>query len=162
MSAIESAARSARLPRVGEPLRERWDRKLRNAVFHADYAFDGGAVNLVSERERRTHDEFELLSARANASHDAVLLLRKLYIESYEEPKIISAHGWSPDPAEKAVVIVRAGHGAVGLKHAFTVSEISRGAIPWRLTVGYPDEIALLDADPELAMLPERSAVTHE
>jgi hypothetical protein len=134
--------------------------KLRNAIFHADYSFNAEGLNLVSEREVRSHDDIELLSALANASHDAVVLIRKLYIESYTEPKIISAHGWSPDPDEKAVVIVRAGHGAVGLKHAFTASEIGRGAIPWRMTVGYPDEIALLDADPELALLPERAAAT--
>ena len=158
LDTIEVAARKAGFPRVSVPLRERWDRGLRNAIFHADYAFGRGGVNLVSAQETRRFADVERICARANASHDALVLLGTMYLGSYDKPTTIPAHGYSPDPTEQAVVIVRAGHGAIGLKDAHTKQEIAAGAIPWRMTLAYPDEVALLDADPELALLPSRPA----
>src|SRR5439155_1338552 len=138
-------------------LAEIWDRQLRNAVFHADYALHGAEVRLPGVGEIRTGDQIEDVTGKASAYHDAVSGLRRCHLQSYSEPKRISAASFSPDPNEEAIVIVRKGAGAVGLKDAFTVSEIASGAIPFRLAKLFPDERKALDADPDLALLPERA-----
>lgn len=153
---IDAAAKRAGLADVGVPLREIWDRDLRNAVFHADYALYGGEVNLPKVGRSLGHEAVELLVGRADAYLGAIVTLRDVYIGDYNEPKLISARGFSADPDGKAWVIVRKGHGAVGLKHALSASEIAVGGIPWRLGVFTREELELLDADPTLAQLPAR------
>jgi hypothetical protein len=143
---------------VGELLRAIWDRQLRNAIFHADYALHGAEVRLPGIGETRTADEVELITANASAYHDAVVRLRRSYLRSYTEPTLISAASFSNDPKEQAVVIVRAGEGAIGLKDALTPAEIAAGRITFRIAKLYPDERELLDADPTLARLPARTA----
>lgn len=96
----------------------------------------------------------EQLAARTTAYHDTLGILRQTHIESYSEPTIISARGMSSDPNEKAVVIVREGYGAVGLKDAHGLEALAAGAIRWRFARIRPTEIALLDANPLLATLP--------
>jgi hypothetical protein len=51
---------------------------------------------------------------------------------------------------------VRAGEGAIGLKDALTAEERAAGGISFRYAKLYPDEKKLLDADPDLALLPAR------
>lgn len=143
---------------VGELLRAIWDRPLRNAIFHADYALHGAEVRLPEIGETRTGDEVECIAAHASAYHDAVVGLRRSYLGSYVEPKLISAASFAPDPKEQAVVIIRDGEGAIGLKDALTPAEIAAGRITFRIAKLYPDERVALDADPTLAQLPARIA----
>lgn len=140
---------------IAEPLRDIWDREVRNAIFHADYALHGVEVRLIGSQRNLGGDEVEALCARANAYHDALALLRRSHLESYTEPVTIPAQPFAPPPAQ-AVVIVREGEGAVGLKDGWTAAERASGAIPFRLVVASYAEIAMLDADPDLALLPER------
>lgn len=67
---------------------------------------------------------------------------------------MISAGGFAP--GEQAIVIVRRGYGAVGMKDAYTPAQLAQGAIPFRLGIFNEQERAMLAADPELAILPER------
>jgi hypothetical protein len=133
-----------------------WDRNLRNAIFHADYALHGAEVRLPAVGEVWTGDQIEGATGKASAYHDAVSGLRRFHRQSYSEPKRISAASFSPDPNEEAIVIVREGEGAVGLKDGFAVSEIAAGAIPFRLAKLFPDEREALDANHDLALLPAR------
>jgi hypothetical protein len=143
---------------MGELLRAIWDRQLRNAIFHADYAIHGAEVRLPGIGETRTWDAVEHITANASAYHDAIVGLRRSYLRSYTEPTLISAESFATDPAEQAVVIVRTGEGAIGLKDALTPVEIAAGRITFRIAKLYPDERELLDADPTLAHLPARTA----
>lgn len=52
MSWIEQRATNVGFPRVAEPFRSRWDRVLRNSIFHSDYALHGQEMRLVSAGER--------------------------------------------------------------------------------------------------------------
>jgi hypothetical protein len=54
------------------------------------------------------------------------------------------------------MVIVREEDGAVGLKDALTPAERAAGGVPFRYAQLFPDEIAMLEADPYLARLPAR------
>lgn len=152
---LEALARRAGLEGSIEPLREVYDRELRNAVFHADYALLGGKINLTSVGRSVEHHDFMTLLNRALAYHDAVEHLHNAHAASYSEPLAIPAHpGFAA--GEEAVVITRAGHGVVGLKHNLSGAQIAAGGIPWRLGIFTPKELAALDADPELAQLPAR------
>jgi hypothetical protein len=51
---IEQRAGRGGHPVVAQTFRDRWDRELRNAIFHSDYALHGGEVRLVSGRASRT------------------------------------------------------------------------------------------------------------
>jgi hypothetical protein len=155
---IASIARQAAdngLEDVALPLSEVWDREFRNAIFHADYALHGLEVRLTGTQRVLSGDEVELLSARAVAYHEALALLRRAHLESYRSPVVIPAQPFAPEP-EKAVVIVREGAGAVGLKDALTPEERAAGGIPFRMAIGTPEELALLDSDPDRAVLPAR------
>ena len=141
------------------PLQEIYDRRLRNAVFHADYTLHGGEVRLPAQGVTYNHEEVMRLINRALAYHDALSLLFRTAVSSYEGPAAIPVHpDFSADPDELATIIVREGHGVVGLKHSLTASEIAIGGIPWRVGIFTRDEVAALDADPELALLPARPA----
>jgi hypothetical protein len=64
-------------------------------------------------------------------------------------PKDFGGH-----PDEKAVTIVRKGHGLVGIKDNWTMEQLKRGYIPFRIGIFYPYEEKLLSKDPLLATLP--------
>jgi hypothetical protein len=140
------------------PLPEVYDRRLRNAVFHADYTLHGGEVRLPAEGVTYSHHRVMQLINRALAYHDSLSLHFRRSVSSYEAPTAIPVHpGFSADPTERATVLVREGHGVVGLKHSLTAAEIAAGGIPWRVGIFTPGEAAALDADPELALLPPRA-----
>lgn len=131
-----------------------WHRQLRNGVFHADYTIHGSEIRLVGGGEVLSLEEFAALSGRAHAYHDAMIGLRRYYRRLYTEPKIVPAGPISP--GENLTIIVREGHGAVGIKDALTPAERAAGGIPFRYARLFPDEMALIEADPELALLPAR------
>jgi hypothetical protein len=59
------------------------------------------------------------------AYFEALKLLRHFYISSYTEPKAIPIDPrTTPPPNEHAIVMVREGHGAIGLKHAWTAEQL--------------------------------------
>lgn len=151
---LKQAAGTVGFDDLGVPYDEVWDRPLRNAVFHADYALHGGEVRLPGHWETRSHEQIEQVVARGNAYHDALAILRRAHRESYTEPKVIPAPAMSPDPDAKATVIVRDGDGLAGLKDAYSSEELARGAIRWRMALLLPGERALLDAEPLLGRLP--------
>lgn len=83
--------------------------------------------------------------------------VRRFHLESYAEPKRVWAGLISSaDPEEELVVIVREGDGAVGIKDTLSAEERAAGGISFRYARLYPDEMEMLDADPELAKLPAR------
>ncbi len=154
IAALENAAAELSLGNAIIPLREIWDRDLRNAVFHADYTLYGDAVRIPRLNKEYTSEEIDRLVVRALCAHQALESLRTLSIGDYEDPTTISAGEFAP--GEQAIVIVRRGHGAVGVKDAYSRDQLAQGAIPFRLGVFTNAEQALLEADPELAVLPER------
>jgi hypothetical protein len=69
---------------------------------------------------------------RALAFHDAVVGIDSIYRASFDEPRLIPVHPeFAKWPDEKAWVIVREGHGAIGLRDALTPAERKTGKIPW-------------------------------
>jgi hypothetical protein len=150
---IERAAIRAGIPEVVTPLKEIWDQNLRNAISHSDYILHGSDV--LTRGRKYTHEEIMTVVTRAFVYHQALSILYKAHIESYDQPKTITVHpAFSKKRGEKAVVIVREGHGAAGLKAALTKEEIARGEISWRLGRFTSKEIDILNSNPTLALLP--------
>jgi hypothetical protein len=154
---IGEAAATAGIPNVVTPMQEAWDREFRNAIFHADYGV--GPEGVFFDRggfpQRMPYDEVMVRVNRALAYHEALRALHRSHICSYTEPVVIpsdprTTHG----VVEPAVVIVRQGHGAVGIQALSTPEEIAAGKIHWRLGRFRYDEVPLLDADRTLALLP--------
>ena len=157
MAELERLAEAAGMMVVLEPIREIWDRELRNAVFHADYTIHGSETRIPAKGKTYTHDEVQTLVNRALAYHEALAILRRAYRAAYTEPTLVRIRARDErDTGQSAVVMVRDGVGAIGLKHPYTAEEVAAGAIAWHLALLYPDEAAALRADPTLAHFPAR------
>lgn len=88
----------------------------------------------------------------ANASHDALVQIRRAFIESFTTPAVIPTGQFSADPDDQALVVIREGVGLVGMRSAPTGDP---SQILWRITRGTtPEDNRLLDDDPSLAVLP--------
>lgn len=160
---LERQATDAEMRDVVIPMKESWDRDFRNAIFHADYSLHGSEVRTIRPSKRYEHDEVMTLVNRALAYHEAMSLLRKLHIESYQEPTIIPCDPeFSRSPTESAVVIVRRGYGATGLKDSWSPDQLRKGHIPYRLGRFTREEMKMLDANKGLALLPPRAAEPKE
>jgi hypothetical protein len=153
---LEEAAVRISMPTVVIPLKEIWDRELRNAIFHADYVLHGSSIRIVRPSYRTySGEEFMALLNKAFAYHDALAKLYKTNMASYREPKVIPVHPeFSPDPAERAIVIVRDNYGFIGMKDAWDHEELRAGKIPFRIGTFFPDELRMHSEDPTLAILP--------
>lgn len=141
---------------AGHLLNAVWHRQLRNAVFHADYTLHGSEIRLIGDGDALSLEEFAELGGRAHAYHDSMIGLRNYYRGLYTEPKQVPAGPISGVPDEDLIIIVREGEGAVGLKESLTPSERANGGIRFRYAKLFPDEVELLEADPDLATLPAR------
>jgi hypothetical protein len=155
--AIDEAAAAAGVQQVTNPLHEVYDRPLRNAVFHADYSLHGGEVRLPRDATRYTHEQIMERVNQALAYFDALTILFDTQIRSYDTPRRIPVSPtFAQGAREDATVISRRGHGLVGLKHSLTDAELNAGGITWRIGIFTGGEIARLNADQQLALLPER------
>jgi hypothetical protein len=104
------------------------------------------------------HQKILTLVNRALAYFDALKFLRSQCIKSYTQPKTISMHPENAAfPNEQAIVMVREGHGAIGLKHAWTPEELKRGHIPWSYGRFTLEEMLQRGADPERAFFPAKN-----
>jgi hypothetical protein len=129
---IEKAAQEAELCDLAIPLRQIWDRTLRNAIFHSDYAIHGWEITVRNPQRVFSHDQIMTYLNRALAFHDAVVCMDSIYRASFDRPRLIAVHPeFAKWPDEKAWVIVREDYGAIGLRDALTPTERREGKIPW-------------------------------
>ena len=157
---LREAAQAAGMPDVVAPMREIWDRDLRNAIFHADYSVYGGEVRFrkAGMLSAYVHDQIMVLVNQALAYFMALRWLRSHHIGSYTEPKEIPVHPLcAAAPNEHAVVMVREGHGVIGLKSAWTARELAFGHVGWRVGRFSMDELLLAGLEPMRASFPARA-----
>jgi hypothetical protein len=163
---IESAANASGFPALAAPFRERWDRRLRNAIFHADYSLHGSEVRIRNPVRRYTGDEFLLLLNRAAACHDAIRHLHRAHAASYSEPVLVTVPPeFSRDPEVLGQVIVRQGEGLAAIRAAWMTEPRGPGQrIHWHLGRFLPGERELLEQDPSRLILPAhtRRSESHQ
>jgi hypothetical protein len=141
------------------PLREVWDRVLRNASFHADYSVARSGLRTLNPVREYSWVEYDNLVNGAVAYNDVFSRLYKLYVGGYDRPIEIPVHpDFSPDPDERAIVMVREAYGVIGIKDAWTREQLQRGKIPYHLVRFFPDEAKMLEEDPMRASFPTRPA----
>jgi hypothetical protein len=88
-----------------------------------------------------------ILVNRALAYFTALRWLRSHHISSYTEPKEIPVHPLNAgSPNERSIVMVRDGHGAIGLKDAWTEDDIRAGRFDWRIAHYSKEEKRLADS----------------
>ncbi|AFQ44360.1 hypothetical protein [Desulfosporosinus meridiei] len=151
---LSEMAKVAGVSDVVIPLVEIWNRNLRNAIFHADYALFGEKVRTIRPSSNYTHEDIMELINRTLAYHQALAGLFEAYIESYNEPKIIKVDPrFSRDPEEMATIIVRKNKGLAGLKDSWNMDQLKAGKIPFRIGRFTPNEISLLDSNPLISVL---------
>ncbi len=152
---LTDLATQVRLPATVQPLSGLVDRNLRNAIFHSDYSIYDGNVRIYNPTKEYPRAAILDQVNHAIAYFEAIKYLIKAARAEYLEPKVIDVHpGFSGDPDEKAVVMVRQGEGAVGLKDNWTPEEIRRGKIPFRIGRFYSYEQRMLDANPLTTVFP--------
>jgi len=134
ISFLQDECEALGVPELVKPMKEIWNRDLRNAVFHSDYSLRGGEVLIDDGRISYSNEYVFDVFNKAIAYYDALRYVERIYRASYTYPKIVELRpGFSDDPEEKAKVIVVEGYGAVGLKSAWTLEQIIAGKIPFRV-----------------------------
>jgi len=132
------------------------DRDLRNAVFHSDYSLYENEVRIrKGPKLVYTLAEINEIVNHALGYIEGMDSLIKFHIKTYKIPKVIDVHPeFSRDPDEKAVVIVRKGEGAIGLKDNWTTDQLRRGKIPFRVGRFLRYELKMLEQDHSLQLMP--------
>lgn len=155
---IEKLGIAAKLPNTAIPLKEVWDRELRNAVFHSNYVLYGSEVRILNPSRTFSDDEILTLVNRAVAYHSALAMIFKLAIEAYDEPTTIptSPH-FRGDSELRWRIVVREGYGVAGVKDAWSCAQLRSGKITVRVGRFFEDELRMLNSDPTLDRLPPRS-----
>lgn len=162
---LQESAEAAGLPQITVPLREIWDTDFRNAIFHSDYAVHGPEVRFRKRGWPQVYDDEKIMTLvnRAIAYFQAIRFLRSLFIGNYPQPVEVLMHPSNTRiPGERAIVMVREGYGAIGLKHAWTPEELKRGHIAWRYGKFLWEEIRMADRDPTRAFFPARVGTVPE
>jgi hypothetical protein len=153
--ALQEMAAAAGLTDAFTPLREVWNRHLRNAAFHADYTIRRESLRIFNPPDDYPWERFDLLINGALAYHRAFSLLYEIQIKSYEEPATIPIPQYfSNAPDHRAMTMIREGHGLIGLKDAWTNDEIRQGQIPFCIGRFTLEESRMHDADPTRALFP--------
>lgn len=129
---LEQLAKKVKMPDVIVPIKDIFDKDLRNAIFHSDYSFYEGEVRLNDPSRIYSKQETLTITNKALAYHEVMKNMIEGYQESYTESKIIDvSHDFSNDPNEKAVLIIRKGHGVTGMRDNWSSEELKSGKISW-------------------------------
>lgn len=124
---------------------EFFDKDLRNAVFHSDFAVHWPEVRIAHPIKSYKHEEWMLLINKAMAYLDAFLGVRSFYVETYNKPKLITPH---PDSGYatggQMITIIRKKHGVIGLKDNWSEEQLQKGRIPVWFGTFHPYELDLL------------------
>ena len=153
LNEIKNLSKKAQLSNVCIPLKDIWNKDLRNAIFHADYALFGGEVRTRNPLRKYSHQDITAYSNKAIAYLEALKLIVDWHIRSYKVPTVISVPKYFAD-FPKGVVLVAEHYGAIGLQAA--VTERDKNVIVWRIGFLSESERKILDANPAKWLLPPR------
>jgi hypothetical protein len=115
----------------------------------------GPETRIMTPAKKYSHEHITTLSNRAVAYLECISKLYDMHIASYKEKTIIDIpKSFSTIP--KAVVLVAAGHGAIGVKAAVSHADIKAGAIVWWFGILRANEREILNRDPTQWLMPSR------
>jgi len=129
---LEKLAEETKMPFVLEPIKDVFDKDLRNAVFHSDYSVYKGEVYITQPQRIYTRGEALAIINKTLAYHETMKHLIAMYTKSYDKPRVIEVSPeFSRDPEEKAQIIIRKDYGVIALKDAWNEKQIKAGKIQW-------------------------------
>ncbi len=154
---LEETARRLGIEYAMRPLREAWNRDLRNSIGHSDFTILGSELRTMRPPGSYSRDELFSQIASGVADHAALSTLYEYHVASYESPKLVPLHpGWGL-PGAQGLVVIREAYGLTGLKRAMSREDVANGGIQFSFIRGTREELDALAADPELGLLPSRS-----
>ncbi|WP_395378128.1 hypothetical protein [Marinicella sp. W31] len=124
-----------------------WDRGLRNSISHSEYVFYPNELRTLNPLKKWPRTLVAEKINRAVAYHHAFEAVHTWYVSSYEKTKRIQTN--KDFSSGDALVMIRKGHGVIGLKDAWTPLEIKQGAIPWRAARLSESESEILERAPD-------------
>jgi hypothetical protein len=155
---IEQSAARVELPNLALPLREIWDRDLRNALFHSDYSLRGHDVVTRNPLRVWSHEQVMGYLNRALAFFDSLVTIDAIYRASFDKARVIPVHPeFAKWPEEKAWVIVRDDYGAIGLRDALDAAELKEGKIPWSFGRFRKTELDRMMAEEHVVWFPKEA-----
>lgn len=117
---------------------------LRNGVFHGNYSIaDDHSIEIYHRDDYKKYkrDEWHNKVNMAIAFYECVQSLKKQYISSYIAPEEVDLHpNFSDSGEEKALTIIRNGHGVVGLRE----SPLTKDGVNWSYGIFLPYEIQMV------------------
>lgn len=123
------------------------DNNLRNAVFHSDYSIHWPKIRIVNPPKEFSHAEWMTRLNGALAYFEALRKVHAVHVGLYARPTIIDVNpAFSGVEGEKAITIVRKGHGLIGMRSHYSREELAAGAIPFQLARMLPYEVRMIDA----------------
>jgi hypothetical protein len=158
---IEQGAALVELPDLALPLREIWDRDLRNAIFHSDYSLRGSDVTTRNPLNVWSDEQIMGYINRALAFFDALVTVDAIYRASFDKPRVIPVHPeFAKWPGEMAWVIVREDYGAIGLRDALDEAELREGKIPWSFGRFLKNELDQMITGRHVVWFPKNAGVS--
>lgn len=134
------------------PIKEIYDRDLRNGIFHSDYSIYDGGVRVHRNYKELNRDQTYLLINKALAYFEAIKYLYKKSISDYTEPiEIDLPKGFH---SKKGIVMVRKGYGVIGVKDNWKKEQLTQGLIPFRIGKFKWHELKILERDQTISFLP--------
>jgi len=135
--AVLAAGKSAGLDKQVSFLSDIWNRNLRNAISHSEYVIYSTELRLLNPQITFSREEVADKVNFAIAFFQSFKTIINWHIASYKTSRIIhstakySSDGLIIEPGIPAEVLIRDGHGIIGLKSAWSKKEKERGAIEW-------------------------------
>jgi hypothetical protein len=151
---LEDLAKKVQMQDTLIPIKEVFDRELRNSIFHSDYSIYNGAINTPQKHIKR--DETYLLIKRAFAYFEAIKYLYYRSIGDYDKPKIVQIPNYySSTPHSQGVAVTRKNYGLIGIKDNLSQKELHKGSIPFLIGRYKKHELKILELKPSIAEMPE-------
>ncbi|MDD5026500.1 MAG: hypothetical protein PHH13_03965 [Candidatus Peribacteraceae bacterium] len=135
-----------------------YDNQLRNAVFHCSYTVYDNDIRLFTGSTRRVigHEEKHKLINGALAYYEVFTTLINQYIADYDEPIAIEPHPDFKTHNDQTIkLMIRKGHGVVGIKDNWSPAQLRAGFIPFRLSKITRHEQWLLNKYPDIDIFPK-------
>lgn len=113
---LSDLAKKANMSKSITPIQEIFNKEIRNAVFHSDYIIYKDEFRIPSAGKIYKRIEILDLINKTIAYFEAIVKLRETYRLTYDRPINIKVHPNFNDQDANAIVMVREGTGAIGIR----------------------------------------------
>jgi hypothetical protein len=146
---LEELATKVKMESVLDPVKDIFDKNLRNSIFHSDYSIYQKEIRAY---KRFSSDETYLILNKALAYFESFKILYFQAIKDYSESKLVELP--SRFSFKNGALIVRKDHGLIGFKDNHTKEQLKAGALPFRMGTFKYHELEILKRDSTVCNMP--------